>query len=96
LDVVLKCLDVFLSKIIAWQTVCERKLRDSRSVHSRKSSIFKHSTLGLVLRGMIDYLSSRDWTVPLIDWSSSLNVELIIFADAATPKSLGVAYSGEL
>ena len=94
LECVLKCLNVFLSQLVNWQTACEKRVRESASRLSRKSAIFPNGCVGRVLLNMVDFLRRRDWTVPLIDWEACYKAqETVVFADAAVPKEFGLAYS---
>ena len=94
LECVLKCLGVFLSELVKWQTACEKRVRNSASTLTRKSAVFPNGNVGRVLSNMIDFLRRRDWTVPLLDWEECHKAqEIVIFADAAVPKELGLAYS---
>ena len=92
LEVVLKCLSGFLSNLIAWQTKCEQVFRREK-YSARGTKIFVHKRVGKILHQMIEFLKIRNWSVPLVDWESCKSSALcVIFADAAAPKKLGLAY----
>jgi hypothetical protein len=92
LECTLRCLSPFLSTLISFQSVCERKVREGKVV-SRTSRSFRHSHISRVLAGIISFLEARDWSVPMFDWDGVCE-EVVLAADAAAPKERGLAYTG--
>ena len=93
-DGVLDCLGTFLGRMYAWKTECSRVVRLSSKL-SERSRCFTNKRLIPTLEGLILFLEERQWTVPLVDWSTTRDQpKLVIYADAAVPKRLGTAYAG--
>ena len=93
LEVVLKCLSSQLTTLYAWQTRVEERVR-SGAVKSRKAKVFSNPKVARLVKGMVSLLCEREWSVPLVDWEASASAEVCcVYADAAIPKVLGLAYS---
>ena len=93
-DGVLGCLGPFLKHLYGWKSECSRVVRLSSTL-SEKSRFFSNKRLIPTLLGVVRFLEERDWTVPLVDWSTiKQQPEMVVYADAAAPKKLGTAYTG--
>jgi hypothetical protein len=93
LEVVLKCLKSVVSKLIAFFVAVERRVR-GHLTWTRTSRVFSHKNIVRILKGSLEMLAQRSWSVPLVDWVTNCEAPILeIFADAAISKEKGLAYS---
>ena len=83
----------FLQKLFSLKANCERRVREEKGLR-RSTKFFKFTFLNRAVRGIMSYLEKRQWKIPLIDWKKcEQDRELIVYADAAIPKELGITYA---